>query len=151
MQQWRTRIYVRRRNRTPCATTKIIGILVFVGLLGCGGQLKELAVETMENAQATLTAAETSGAPETKTAQELLAGARAAMESGDTERAYRLALRAYLHARIATETALAMQLEAELQEAAARLAVNRQRAAEVHKELTDVQAQWEAQETLGDE
>ena len=122
----------------------IIGIIVCIGFLGCGGQLKELAVETMENAQVTLTAAEATGAQETQTAQELLDSARAALEAGDTERAYRLALRAYLHARIATETTLAVQLEAELQEAEAQLVVNRQRAAEVHKELTDVQAELEA-------
>ena len=123
---------------------RIIGIIVCIGFLGCGGQLKELAVETMENAQVTLTAAEATGAQETQTAQELLDSARAALEAGDTERAYRLALRAYLHARIATETTLAVQLEAELQEAEAQLVVNRQRAAEVHKELTDVQAELEA-------
>ena len=120
-----------------------MGIIVCIGFLGCGGQLKELAVETMENAQVTLTAAEATGAQETQTAQELLDSARAALEAGDTERAYRLALRAYLHARIATETTLAVQLEAELQEAEAQLVVNRQRAAEVHKELTDVQAELE--------
>ena len=121
-----------------------MGIIVCMGFLGCGGQLKELAVETMENAQVTLTTAEATGAQETQTAQELLDSARAALEAGDTERAYRLALRAYLHARIATETTLAVQLEAELQEAEAQLVVNRQRAAEVHKELTDVQAELEA-------
>ena len=123
-----------------------MGIIVCIGLLGClgcGGQLKELAVETMENAQVTLTAAEATGAQETQTAQELLDSARAALEAGDTERAYRLALRAYLHARIATETTLAVQLEAELQEAEAQLVVNRQRAAAVHKELTEVQAELE--------
>ena len=123
---------------------RIIGIIVCIGFLGCGGQLKELAVETMENAQVTLTTAEATGAQETQTAQELLDSARAALEAGDTERAYRLALRAYLHARIATETTLAVQLEAELQEAEAQLVVNRRRAAEVHKELTDVQAELEA-------
>ena len=123
---------------------RIIGIIVCMGFLGCGGQLKELAVETMENAQVTLTTAEATGAQETQTAQELLDSARVALEAGDTERAYRLALRAYLHARIATETTLAVQLEAELQEAEAQLVVNRQRAAEVHKELTDVQAELEA-------
>ena len=123
---------------------RIMGIIVCIGFLGCGGQLKELAVETMENAQVTLTTAEATGAQETQTAQELLDSARAALEAGDTERAYRLALRAYLHARIATETTLAVQLEAELQEAEAQLVVNRQRAAEVHKELTDVQAELEA-------
>ena len=123
---------------------RIMGIIVCIGFLGCGGQLKELAVETMENAQVTLTAAEATGAQETQTAQELLDSARAALEAGDTERAYRLALRAYLHARIATETTLAVQLEAELQKAEAQLVVNRQRAAEVHKELTDVQAELEA-------
>ena len=121
-----------------------MGIIACIGFLGCGGQLKELAVETMENAQVTLTAAEATGTQETQTAQELLDSARAALEAGDTERAYRLALRAYLHARIATETTLAVQLEAELQEAEAQLVVNRRRAAEVHKELTDVQAELEA-------
>lgn len=118
---------------------RIIGIVLFAGLLGCGGQLQHLAVETLENAQVTLAAAEASGAPETHTAQELLTGATAAMEAGDTERAYRLALRAYLHARIATETAHSLQLEVALQEAEAQLAVNQQRAAETRQALTELQ------------
>ena len=77
-------------------------------MLGCGGQLQQLAVETMENAQVALSSANAMGAQETadtplRTAQEMLVTAENAMNAGDVEQAYRLALRAYLHARIATE------------------------------------------------
>ena len=59
----------------------------------------------MQNAQVALSSAEAMGAQETagtplSTAQEMLVTAENAMNAGDAERAYRLALRAYLHARI---------------------------------------------------
>ena len=118
-------------------------------MLGCGGQLKQLAVETMQNAQIALTSAETMGAQETaatplRTAQEMLATAESAMNAGDAERAYRLALRAYLHARIATEMAIAVREEASVQEAQAQLTLSEQSVDEVLQRLAAIKTELEA-------
>ena len=109
-------------------------------MLGCGGQLEQLAVETMENAQVALTSANAMGAQEAagtplRTAQEMLVTAENAMNAGDVEQAYRLALRAYLHGRIATETAIAIREEALVQEAQAQLILSEQNVAEVLQRL----------------
>jgi len=127
----------------------MVSLIALTVLLGCGGRLQQLAVETMENAQVTLTAATAAGAEETaltawRTAQEMLTGAETAMEAGDTERAYRLGLRAYLHARIAREIALAIRQEALVQEAQAQLKMSQQRVAEVRLKLATVKAELEA-------
>lgn len=123
--------------------------MILTAMLGCGGQLKQLAVETMQNAQIALTSAETMGAQETaatplRTAQEMLATAESAMNAGDAERAYRLALRAYLHARIATETAIAVNEEALVQEAQAQLTLSEQSVTEVLQRLAVIKAELEA-------
>ena len=109
-------------------------------MIGCGGQLEQLAVETMQNAHVALSAAEAKGAQETarlslRNAQEMLATAEESMNAGDVERAYRLALRAYLHARIATEIAIAMSEEALVQEVQAQLMLSEQNVAEVLQRL----------------
>ncbi len=131
-------------------------IFAFTSLFGCGNQLQTLAVETMDNAKTALSAAKNAGAPQLataplQTAQEMLSGAETAMQANDTERAYRLALRAYLHARIATETVLAMQHEAQLQEAQKQLAQHQQRTAEALHKLTAIKAEYEKLKTLSEE
>ena len=127
----------------------LITVTTMLGSLGCGGQLQQLAVETMQNAHVALSSAEAMGAQETAetpltTAQEMLGTAENAMNAGDTAQAYRLALRAYLHARIATETAIAVREEALVQEAQAQLALGEQSIAEVLQRLETIKAEFEA-------
>ena len=129
------------KNRQHKLTIKwIICLTTLTALIGCGGQLQQLAVETMENAQVALSSANAMGAQETaetslRTAQEMLVTAENAMKAGDAERAYRLALRAYLHARIATETAIAIREEARVQETQAQLTLSEQNLDEVLQRL----------------
>ncbi|MCY3553444.1 MAG: DUF4398 domain-containing protein [Candidatus Poribacteria bacterium] len=140
----------RLKNRQHKLTIKwIICLTTLTALIGCGGQLRQLAVETMENAQVALTSANAMGAQETaetslRTAQEMLITAENAMKAGDAERAYRLALRAYLHARIATETAIAIREEARVQEAQAQLTLSEQNVGEVLQRLEAIQAELDA-------
>ncbi len=127
----------------------LITLTTMLGLFGCGGQLQQLAVETMQNAQIALSSAETMGAQETagtplSTAQELFTTAENAMNAGDAEQAYRLALRAYLHARIATETAIAVREAALVEEAEAQLTLGEQSVAEVLERLAVIQAELDA-------
>ena len=122
-------------------------------MLGCGGQLQQLAVETMENAQVALSSANAMGAQETadtslRTAQEMLVTAENAMNAGDVEQAYRLALRAYLHARIATETAIAVREEANAQEIQAQLSLTEQNVDEVLQRLEAMRAELETLKTF---
>lgn len=140
----------RLKSRQHKLTIKwIICLTTLTALIGCGGQLRQLAVETMENAQVALTSANAMGAQETaetslSTAQEMLITAENAMKAGDAERAYRLALRAYLHARIATETAIAIREEARVQEAQAQLTLSEQNLDEVLQRLETIQAELDA-------
>ena len=125
-----------------------VGLITLTVMLGCGGQLQQLAVETMENAQVALSSANAMGAQETadtalRTAQEMLVTAENAMNAGDVEQAYRLALRAYLHARIATETAIAIREEANAQEVQAQLALTEQNVDEVLQRLEAMRAELE--------
>ena len=118
-------------------------------VIGCGGQLQQLAVETMENAQVALTSANAMGAEETadtplRTAQEMLVTAENAMNAGDIEQAYRLALRSYLHARIATEIAIAIREEANVQEVQAQLTLTEQNVEEVLQRLEAMKVELEA-------
>lgn len=138
------------KNRHHKLTIKwIICLATLTALIGCGGQLSQLAVETMENAQVALSSANAMGAQETaetslRTAQEMLITAENAMKAGDAERAYRLALRAYLHARIATETAIAIREEARVQEAQAQLTLSEQNVDEVLQRLEVIKAELDA-------
>lgn len=118
-------------------------------LLGCGGELRQLAVETMQNANVAITSAEAVGAQESagtpfRAAQEMLVTAENAMDVGDAERAYRLALRAYLHARIATETAVALREEAGVQEAQAQLTLSEENVTEVLQRLKTAKEEFDA-------
>ncbi|RKU18173.1 hypothetical protein C6503_09890 [Candidatus Poribacteria bacterium] len=127
----------------------IICLITLTTMLGCGRQLQQLAVETMQNAQVALSSAEAMGAKETaatrlSTAQEMFATAEKAMSTGDAEQAYRLALRAYLHARIATETAIAVREEALVEEAQAQLTLGEQSVDEVLQRLAAIKAELEA-------
>lgn len=127
----------------------VICLVILVMLAGCGGQLQQLAVETMENAQVALTSANAMGAQETavtplRTAEEMLTNAQNAMDAGDAEQAYRLALRAYLHARIATETAIAIREEGRVQEADEQLTASQQRVAEALQRLEAIKTELDA-------
>ena len=127
----------------------IICLIILIAMLGCGGQLQQLAVETMQNAQVALSSAEAMGAKEAagiplSTAQEMFATAENAMNAGDAEQAYRLALRAYLHARIATETAIAVREEALVEEAQAQLTLGEQSVDEVLQRLAAIKAELAA-------
>lgn len=124
----------------------IICFITLTAMLGCGGQLQQLAVETVQNAHVALSSAKANGAEEAartplRTAQEMLATAEESMNAGDVERAYRLALRAYLHARIASETAIAVREEALVQEAAAQLRLSEQSVNEVLQRLDAMKAE----------
>ncbi len=126
-----------------------ITLTIILTTLGCGGQLQQLAVETMENAQVALASAEAVGAQETAetpfgTAREMLTTAEKSIGTGDVERAYRLALRAYLHARIAAETAIAVREEARAEEAEAQLRLQEQSVANVLQRLTAIKAELAA-------
>ena len=138
------------KNRQRKLTIKwVICLTTLTALIGCGGQLQQLAVETMENAQVALSSANAMGAQETaetslRTAQEMLITAENAMKAGDAKRAYRLALRAYLHARIATEIAIAIREEARVQEAQAQLTLSEQNIDEVLQRLEAIRAELDA-------
>ena len=127
----------------------IICFIALTAMLGCGGQLEQLAVETTQNAYVALSSAKAKGAEEVArtplhTAEEMLATAEESMNAGDVERAYRLALRAYLHARIAAETAIAISEEARVQEAQAQLMLSEQNTNEVLQRLEAMKAELDA-------
>jgi len=128
---------------------RAIWLITLIVVLGCGGQLQQLALETMENAQVALTSANAMGAQEAantplRTAQEMLVTAENAMDAGDVEQAYRLALRSYLHARIATEIAIAIREEANVQEVQAQLTLTEQNVDAVLQRLEAMKAELEA-------
>lgn len=127
----------------------IICFVTLTAILGCGGELQQLAVETMQNANVALSSANAVGAQESaatplRAAQEMLTAAENAMNAGDAERAYRLALRAYLHARIATEVSIAIREEALVQEAQAQLTLSEQNVAEVLQRLEAARQEFDA-------
>lgn len=129
---------------------KLILPLILVTILGCSSkQVEQLAIETMDNAKVSITAAENVGArdvavTEINSATEMLANAESALQAGDVERAYRLALRAYLHARIATEKSLAVRQEAQGKEAQAELELQQQATEEVLNNLEKLRAELAA-------
>ena len=132
---------------------RALWFITLIVVLGCGGQLQQLALETMENAQVALTSANAMGAQEAadtplRTAQEMLLTAESAMNAGDVEQAYRLALRSYLHARIATEIAIAIREEANVQEVQAQLTLTEQNVDAVLQRLEAMRAELEALQTF---
>ena len=127
----------------------VICFVILTMFTGCSGQLQQLAVETIENANVALTSANAMGAQDTaatplRTAEEMLTNAQNAMDTGDVEQAYRLALRAYLHARIATETAIAIREEARVQETDEQLTASEARVSEALQRLNAIKAELEA-------
>jgi len=126
-------------------------IICFIALpmvLGCGGELQQLAVETMQNANVALSSADAVGAQESagaplRAAQKMLVTAENAINAGDAERAYRLALRSYLLARIATETAIAVREESLVQEAQAQLTLTEENVAEVLQRLETAREEFD--------
>ena len=71
----------------------------------------------------------------------MLSNAESAHLAGDVERAYRLGLRAYLHARIATEKSIASQHEENVTEAQALLDYGQKITEEVVEELETLKAE----------
>ncbi len=126
---------------------RIIPLLLLTVVLGCGGtQVKQLAIETIDNARVSITYADNVGArdvavSEINSAEELLINAESSMQSGNVERAYRLGLRAYLHGRIATEKSLAVRQEAQVKEAQAQLELRQQATAIVLNNLETLKAE----------
>lgn len=109
------------------AVKYIFTLFILCFAIGCANkELEQLAIETMENARLSISAAETVGArdvavPQMNSAEEMLINSETSLQSGDVERAYRLGLRAYLHARIATEKSLVIRLESQRNEVSAEL------------------------------
>lgn len=118
-----------------------ISFLLLIVVLGCGStEVRQLAIETIDNAQVSITSAENVGArdvavSEINSAEEMLASADSSMQSGNVELAYRLGLRAYLYARIATEKSIAAEDEAQVLEAQAQLELDQQMTADVLNQL----------------
>ena len=125
--------------------------VTMVAALGCGSkQVEHLALETVDNARVSIAAAESVGArdvavSEINSAEKMLTSAESSLQSGDVERAYRLGLRAYLHARIATEKSLAVRQEAQVKEAQAELELRQQATEEVLNNLEKLKAEQAAQ------
>lgn len=129
----------------------IPSLLILVVILGCGSkQVEQLAIETADNARISIAAAENVGArdvavSEINAAEEMLTNAESSLLSGDVERSYRLALRAYLHARIATEKSLAIRQDAQVKEAQAELELRQQATEEILNNLEKLKAERAAQ------
>ncbi len=124
---------------------------MLVVALGCGSkQIEQLGIETVDNARVSIAAAESVGArdvavSEITSAEKMLTSAESSLQSGDVERSYRLGLRAYLHARIATEKSLAVRQEAQVKEAQAELELRQQATEEVLNNLEKLKAELAAQ------
>ncbi|MCG9127884.1 DUF4398 domain-containing protein [Candidatus Poribacteria bacterium] len=126
---------------------RLILFLFIPIIFGCGNkQIEILAEETMVNARTSITIAEKHGARdvavnEISAAEEMLTNAETAHSTGDVERAYRLALRSYLHARIATEKSIASQHEENVTEAQALLDYGQKLTEEVLEKLDTLKAE----------
>ncbi len=130
---------------------RLIPFLLITVVCSCGGkQIEQLALEYINNAKVSITSAENVGAhddapSEMKLAAEMLVKAQSALQTGDVERAYRLGLKAHLHARIATEKTLAVRQESQVQEAQAALELQQQETEEIKKNLQTLKAERDAQ------
>ena len=129
----------------------IIPLILITLTIGCNGiDINKLAIETMDNARVSINTAEKVGArdvagTEMKSAEDMLTNAETSLQSGNDERAYRLGLRAFLHARIATEKALAVRQESRVLEAQAGLELQQQASEEVLNNLVKLKAERDAQ------
>lgn len=129
----------------------IIPLILLIITVGCNGtQVRQLAIETMNNARVSIDSAEKVGAredaaTEIKSAEAMLNNAENSIQSGNVERAYRLGLRAFLHARIATEKALAVRQESQVLEAQAGLELQQQATENVFNNLEKLKSERDAQ------
>ncbi len=129
----------------------ILPLILLLITIGCNGtQVHQMAVDTMNNARVSIDSAETVGArdvapTEIKSAEDMLTNAETSLQSGNDERAYRLGLRAFLHARIATEKALALRQESQVLEAQAGLELQQQATEDVLKNLEKLKSERDAQ------
>lgn len=129
----------------------IIPLILITLTIGCNRiDISKLAIETMDNARVSINTAEKVGArdvagTEMKSAEDMLTNAETSLQSGNDERAYRLGLRAFLHARIATEKALAVRQESRVLEAQAGLELQQQASEEVLNNLEKLKAERDAQ------
>ena len=125
----------------------ILPILFLCSIFGCANkELPQLAHETMENARLSISVAEKVGAREVavtsiNSAEEMLLNSESSLLSGDVEKAYRLGLRSYLHARIAAEKSLAVRLNSQLKEAQAMLRLQEKATEETRNELETLKAE----------
>ncbi len=119
----------------------IYPLLILLFTVGCANKrIEEQANRIMGNARLSITAAESVGARDVavadiNSAEEMLANSEDALHFGDVERAFRLGLRAYLHARIATEKSLAVRLESQLLETQAELKLREEATEEAKNRL----------------
>ena len=126
-------------------------LILLLITIGCNGtQVHQMAVGTMNNARVSIDSAEKVGAryvapTEIKSAEDMLTNAETSLQSGNDERAYRLGLRAFLHARIATEKALALRQESQVLEAQAGLELQQQATEDVLKNLEKLKSERDAQ------
>ncbi len=129
----------------------IIPLILLIITVGCNGtQVRQLAIETMNNARVSIDSAEKVGAREDaaieiKSAEDMLNNAENSFQSGNIERAYRLGLRAFLHARIATEKALAVRQESQVLEAQAGLELQQQATEDVRNNLEKLRTERDTQ------
>ena len=129
----------------------IIPLILLIFIVGCNGtQVRQLAIDTMNNARVSIDSAEKVGArdvaaTEVKSAEDMLTNAETSLQSGNEERAYRLGLRAFLHARIATEKALAIRQESQVLEAQAGLELQQQATEEVRNSLERLKTERDTQ------
>ena len=129
----------------------IIPLILLIITVGCNGiQVRQLAIETMNNARVSIDSAEKVGAredaaTEIKSAEDMLNNAENSFQSGNVERAYRLGLRAFLHARIATVKALAVRQESQVLEAQAGLELQQQATEDVLNNLEKLRTERDAQ------
>ena len=129
----------------------IIPLILLIITVGCNGtQVRQLAIETMNNARVSIDSAEKVGAredaaTEIKSAEDMLNNAENSFQSGNVERAYRLGLRSFLHARIATEKALAVRQESQVLEAQAGLELQQQATEDVLNNLEKLRTERDAQ------
>lgn len=129
----------------------IIPFILLTIAFGCNStDIRKLAIETMDNASVSINIAEKVGArdvaaTEMKSAEDMLTNAETSLQAGNDERAYRLGLRSYLHARIATEKALAERQESQVLEAQAGLELQQQASEEVFNNLEKLKTERDAQ------
>ena len=129
----------------------LIPLISLIITVGCNStQVRDVALDTMNNARVSIDSAEKVGArdvaaTEIKSAADMLTNAETSLQSGNDERAFRLGLRAFLHARIATEKALAIRQESQVLEAQAGLELQQQATEDFRNNLEKLRSERDAQ------